>query len=237
MYKEAASFYDVIHTATGRNPDAEANLVIGELRRRHGGPRSLLDVACGSGANLSLSRFNEVFDVAGVDASADMLALAAARCPSVPLICADMRDFDGGRRFDAVVCLFSSIGYLTEPEDLPRAVQAMTRHLEDGGVLMIEGWVEPEYWRGTTFSSTSGSDGEVAVARVVRSRRDGALCHVFMRYTAASSDGVSTIDEEHVVRLSDPDEFEDAYQSAGLSFERLPHMLHPGRAMYVGRNP
>jgi SAM-dependent methyltransferase len=232
MYAEAARFYDVIHAATGRDPDAEADLVMGELRRRHPGPRSLLDVACGSGSNLS--RFGEFCDVAGVDASAEMLALAGRRCPGVPLFHGDMRDFDLGRRFDAVVCLFSSIGYLTQPDDLAKAIVTMASHLDAGGVLMIEGWVEPEYWRGTTFNSASGTRSDLAVARVTRSHREGPLCHVSMRYTAASSEGVSTVDEDHVVRLSDPHEFEEAYRAAGLSFERLAHMLHPGRAVYVG---
>jgi len=60
---------------------------------------------------------------------------------------------------------------------------------------------------------------------------------LFMRYSAASADDITTIDEHHIMRLSDPREFESAYRAAGLTFERLPHMLHPGRAVYVGVRP
>ena len=42
-----------------------------------------------------------------------MLGIARHRLPGVPLHLADMRDFDLPERFDAVTCLFSSIGYLT----------------------------------------------------------------------------------------------------------------------------
>jgi SAM-dependent methyltransferase len=236
MYAGAAQFYDVIHDARGRDASAEADTVTGELRRRCPEATSLLDVACGTGANLP--RFAELFDdVVGLDLSEEMLAVASGRCPGLALVQADMRDFDLQRRFDAVVCLFSGIGYLTEEADLRRAIATMAAHLEPGGVLMIEGWIELEYWSGSTIHAESRRTDEMAVARVARSYRDGILSQIFMRYTAASADEIITVDEHHTMRLSDPREFEGAYHSAGLGCERLPHMLHPGRAVYVGVAP
>lgn len=52
MYAQAARYYDLIHEARGRQAGAEADLVVGELRRRSPHATSLLDVACGTGANL-----------------------------------------------------------------------------------------------------------------------------------------------------------------------------------------
>lgn len=234
MYADAARYYDLIHAERGRDAAAEADLVLAELRRRHPAPIArLLDVACGTGAHLP--RFAESAAVHGVDASAAMLAVAAEVCPAAVLTQADMRRFDLGWRFDAVVCLFSGIGYLTDEADLRRAVATMARHLEPGGVLMVEGWVEPEHWLGASVHAEAAHGDDLAVARVMRSRRDGALTEIDMRYTAASADGISTVDEHHVMRLSDPAEFEAAYAAAGLTFERLPNMLHPGRAVYAGQ--
>lgn len=116
MYSEAAAFYDLIHDARDRDANAEAEVVINEVRLRNPGARTLLDVACGTGANLR--RFSESFDVVGLDASAEMLAIALEKYPQVPLVTADMRSFDLGRTFDAIVSIFSGIGFLLEVADL-----------------------------------------------------------------------------------------------------------------------
>ncbi|MEY2458224.1 MAG: dTDP-3-amino-3,4,6-trideoxy-alpha-D-glucopyranose N,N-dimethyltransferase [Acidimicrobiaceae bacterium] len=235
MYAGAAQFYDVIHDARGREANAEADIVIAEVRRHCPQAATLLDVACGTGAHLP--RFAEFFDVAGVDLSADMLALAAARCPEVPLVAADMRSFDLQRQFDAVVCLFSGIGYLTDEAGLVSAVAAMAAHVAPGGVLLIEGWIEPDEWLGSSVHAECGKIDGLAVTRVARSYREGRLTQIFMRYTAATVEDITTVDEHHTMRLSDPIEFERAFRSAGLTCERLPHLLHPGRSVFVGLAP
>jgi ubiquinone/menaquinone biosynthesis C-methylase UbiE len=235
MYGDAARFYDLIHAERGRDSRAEADLVLAELSRRRSPLSSILDVACGTGAHLL--RFSETLEVHAIDASAQMLAVAAEVCPAAVLTQADMRAFDLGRRFDAVVSLFSGIGYLADLADLEAAIGAMARHLEPGGVLAIDGWIEPEAWLGESVHAESAHGDDLAVARVMRSRIDGVITTVEMRYTAASADGIETVDETHVMRLSDPAEFEAAYAAAGLTFERLPDLLHDGRAIYLGLAP
>jgi ubiquinone/menaquinone biosynthesis C-methylase UbiE len=235
VYGDASRFYDLIHEARGRDPDGEADVLMAEIRRRNRAARTLLDVACGTGAGMS--RMSESFEVMGLDASDAMLAVARERCPDMQFVHGDMRSFDLERRFDAIVSLFSGIGYLTEEADMRQAIATMAAHLESGGVLLIEGWVEPDRWLGSTVSADAYESEELAVARVVRSWAEGLRSEFSARYTAASSQGFTTIDEHHVMRLSEPTEFEAAYEHAGLSFERLPGLLRPGRAVYVGLAP
>lgn len=52
-----------------------------------------------------------------------------------------MRQLDLGRTFDAVICMFSSIGHLTNPDDMREAFRRLPRHLAPGGVLIVDGWV------------------------------------------------------------------------------------------------
>jgi len=232
VYGEAARLYDLIHSAKGRDPDSEGDLFVREIRLRNPEAQTLLDVACGTGANLN--RFSESFAVTGLDASRDMLAIARERCPNIPLVESDMRSFNLDTRFDAVVSVFSGIGYLTEESDLRRAVMTMASHLRPGGLLVLEGWVEPDEWLGASVSADSFQAGDIAVARVTTSDAEGVRSSFTTRYTVATLDGISTIDEHHVLRLSDPEEFESAYREAGLTFERLPSFIRPGRGVYVG---
>jgi SAM-dependent methyltransferase len=232
MYTDAAPLYDLIHEAKGRDPAAEADVFLREIRQRNPGARTLLDVACGTGANLP--RFTESFEAMGLDASEHMVSLAQAKCANVEFVSADMRTFDLGRRFDAIVSLFSGVGYLVEESDLREAVSTMVKHLNPGGVLMLEGWVEVGQWRGSAVSVDCCQTDSAAIARVTRSSADGMRSSFTCRYTVATNEGIDTIDEHHVMRLADPDEFATAYGDAGLTFERLPNLLRAGRAVYVG---
>ena len=116
------------------------------VRERNPEASSLLDVACGTGEHLRLVR-PAFAHVEGVDVEPDMLAVARAKLPDVVFTEADMRTFDLGRTFDAVTCLFSSVGYMADVGELRAAVARMAAHLAPGGVLVIDGWIRPDAWR------------------------------------------------------------------------------------------
>ncbi|HJV08627.1 MAG TPA: class I SAM-dependent methyltransferase, partial [Acidimicrobiales bacterium] len=111
-YEQGAEAYDLLHAARGKDYGEEASALTECIRRRRPGARSLLDVACGTGLHLAALAAGG-WDVEGLDLSEGMLAAAQARLPGVPLRPADMRTFRVDRRFDAVVCLYSAIGYMT----------------------------------------------------------------------------------------------------------------------------
>jgi 2-polyprenyl-3-methyl-5-hydroxy-6-metoxy-1,4-benzoquinol methylase len=69
------------------------------------GARTLLDVACGSGAHAKLLK--DYYAVDGIDLNNSYLEAARTKNPSGKYYCADMTDFDLGARYDVVTCLFS----------------------------------------------------------------------------------------------------------------------------------
>jgi SAM-dependent methyltransferase len=135
---ELAEVYDLLYAeGHGKDYQAEAAELATLIRHRCPQARSLLDVACGTGGHLLHLRRH--FDHAeGLELSAPMRARAAAKLPGVPIHGGDLRDFHLSRRFDAVTCLFSAIGYVRDLHELRGGVRTMTAHLNPGGVLVVE---------------------------------------------------------------------------------------------------
>ena len=231
MYEDSVGAYDVLHAARRKNYAHEAAQVADRIHRHRPQARSVLDVACGTGLHL-VAFAEEGFDVEGLELSDAMLAAARDRLPAIPLHQGDMQTFRLDRRFDAVVCLFSAIGYMTTLDDLATAVATMRDHLEPGGVLVVEPWFEPDNWHdGAVFAESAKTEG-LAVARVSRSWREGDQSLIEMHYVMARSDRTWAFTELHRMGLFTTDQQLDVYRAAGFSVEHE----HPGlteRGLFV----
>jgi SAM-dependent methyltransferase len=101
----------------------------------------ILDLACGWGRHsVSLARAG--FRVTGLDLSETLLARgrkrAAAADVPVDFVRGDMREVPWRDRFDAVLSLYSSLGYfLSDHEDL-RVLRGVRGALRAGGVFVLE---------------------------------------------------------------------------------------------------
>lgn len=230
-FHESARVYDLLYRAQGRDVADEAAALDALVQQHRPGAASLLDVACGTGEHLA--HLAARYDVTGVDVEPAMLAAARARLPDVPLVEADMRELHLGRRFDAVVCLFSSVGYLPTAADLDRAVAAMAAHLAPGGVLVVDGWLRPDAIRAGVLQLLAGQDGELAAARIGISQSDGRRTHLEMHHLIGTRDRVEHVVEHHDLTVFTDDEYRQAFAAAGLSVRLGPGPL-PGRDRYVG---
>ena len=218
MYEHSPAAYDLLHAARGKDYRGEAEHAVSRIRRHRPDARSILDVGCGTG--LHLQAFTDLgFEVEGVELSPDMLAVARHRVPTARLHEGDMRAFRLGRRFDAVVCLFSAIGYMTTLADLAAALATMGDHLVDGGVLLVEPWLTPETWHDGLVFAESATAGGLAVGRVSRSWREGDQSLIEMHYALATTERTWAFDEIHRMGLFTTDEQLPVYRAAGFDVE------------------
>lgn len=121
----------------------------------------ILDVPCGQGRHAHLLA-EAGFDVDGLDYSSHLLALARKRGTGRRLryVQGDMRQLPARwtGRFDAVVNLFTSFGFFTEPADDARVLAGFARVLRPGGRLVWHGgsrdgvmarFLERDWWTTT----------------------------------------------------------------------------------------
>ena len=109
-----------------------------------GKARKVLELACGSG-RLTLPLAESGARVTAGDLSTKMLTQARTAAKgsgaSVGFLELDMRDFDLGVQFDAIVIAANSLMHLLTAEDLGRAFDAVRRHLVPNGIFAFDVFV------------------------------------------------------------------------------------------------
>src|SRR5215467_1638226 len=184
MYSKSEAFYDAIYGSM-KDYAKEAALVhalIQQYKRTPG--NRLLDVACGTGAHIAFLQRD--YTVEGLDLDEEMLAIARQRNPAVTFHHGDMVDFDLGHTFDVVMCLFSSIGYTNTLQRLQQALQTMRRHLNPGGVLLIEPWLAPEMYKVGHLSATLVNQPDLKIARMNKAEVEGRVSVMDFHYLVAT---------------------------------------------------
>ncbi|MFE2327881.1 class I SAM-dependent DNA methyltransferase [Streptomyces sp. NPDC059385] len=120
------------------DPDRLAARWAEDTLRRHGAGPRILDLGCGTGRDAAWLHHHAGRRVTGIDTAGTMLDHARNRHPGPGYHRADMRDFDLGRTFDAILCLDSALLYCHTNDDLAACLAACRRHLAPGGLLVAE---------------------------------------------------------------------------------------------------
>lgn len=234
MYERFARWYDALYAAAGKDYEREASQLLELIRSRVSSPADLLDVACGTGGHLA-ELVDEFDEVVGVDASPAMLGVARQRLPdSVELHEADFRDFDLGRTFDVVTCLFSAIGHAGTHDGIRAAMRSMVGHVAPGGVLVVEPWVTMERWEEGYRDLDIARTDDGVVARVAYSARRGTTALLEFGWAVADEEGAHVDHERHELPLLTEDEYVEAMASTGLDVVWQDGGLI-GRGLVIGR--
>jgi len=232
VFTRSERFYDAVYA--WKDYEGESARLHELIQERLPGASTLLDVACGTGSHLV--HLAHWYDVEGVDLDPEMLALARDKLPDVALHAGDMTRFDLGRRFDAVTCLFSSIGYAGTLEAVHATVAAMAAHVNPGGVVIVEPWFSPDAWHADRPHLLTVDEPDLKIARMSVARTRDRTSVLDFTYLVATAEGVEVFTEHHEALLLTDDEYRGAFSTAGLAVERDEQGLM-GRGLYIGRAP
>jgi ubiquinone/menaquinone biosynthesis C-methylase UbiE len=233
VFSKSAELYDAVYAAKDYAGEAQRLHALIQQHKRSDGTH-LLDVACGTGNHLTfLKRW---YTADGLDLHDAMLAIARRKHPDVVFHRADMVEFDLGREFDVVVCLFSSIGYVRTEPRLQQALRSMCRHTRPGGLVIVEPWLRPETYRPGLVAAVFVDRPDLKIARMNVARAEGGISVLDFHYLVATPRGVEYFTEPHEMALFPHEAYLEAFRACGLDVAYDPEGL-TGRGLYVGTRP
>ena len=236
MYTKTSQFYDAIYSFKDYGDEVTKiqNFIKKHAQRNY---ETLLDVACGTGQHLV--HLQDHYIAEGVDLDAGMLAVAQERLPDMVFHSASMIDFDLGRQFDVITCLFSSIGYVETIENLNQTLHSLAHHLPEDGLLIVEPWLKPEMFKVGTAHLLCVDKPHLKIARMGTSVIEDNVSVMEMRYLVGENqaDTLNPIHhfvEVHRLALFTHEEYLQAFESAGF------HVIFDekgitGRGLYIGK--
>lgn len=214
-YLDAYSF-----VFTAERAQVEVDFVIEALGLKPG--QRVLDLCSGQGRHAVLLA-SAGMRVTALDLAGEYLEMAreAAREANVEIetVHADMREIPGETRYDAVINMFSSFGYLESEAEDARVLVSAQGVLEHGGLLLLDllnrDWVVRNYIQNEWHE---GPDGSIYLEH---REFDPVSSRNHVTFTAISPAGLRHQMVGHHIRLYTVREIESMLEVAGLKYEAV----------------
>ncbi|MBS3967393.1 MAG: methyltransferase domain-containing protein [Truepera sp.] len=205
-----ASVYDAIMSDV--DYDDWGRFILATVTARGWQGRLALDLGCGTG-NSSYPLQRRGLEVIGVDASAEMLAVAQQKYPDIQFLEANFTDFELPWPVDLAVSVFDSLNNLLTPEAFLLTAERVWHHLTPGGAFMFDVNTTPglrELWEGSRAEGWVGDiyyRWEHSFDEVTQLAKVEAYC----------TDSERAFTEVHFERPYDPPELRVLLAKAGFT--------------------
>ena len=233
IYNNFAKIYDGFIGA----PYEDWARYIEEIWRRHGAaPKMVLDLACGTGS-LTHILAKKGYDMIGVDASAEMLAVARQKGDGdgqILFLHQDMREFELYGTVDAVICVCDSINYLTDPADLARVFTLVRNYLNPGGLFIFDINSEHKYEKSLADNSFAHATDDAAYIWENYYDAQEKINEYDITFFVKSGDGphYRRFEETHLQRAYSVQEIKSALTEANLEY-----LAHYGELTFDAPKP
>ena len=138
-YKNLAASYDRLTNDVDYEATVEFYMEI--LRREGLAPRTVVDLACGTGSVTEILA-RKGYRVTGVDMSEEMLTEAAMKTMDMeqpPMYsCQLLQNLRLPRGVDMAVCALDSLDYILDPADCKEAIRRAYKALNPGGIFIFD---------------------------------------------------------------------------------------------------
>ncbi|MBL7716430.1 MAG: class I SAM-dependent methyltransferase [Bdellovibrionales bacterium] len=229
---EGVALYDEIYTRM-KNYREEAEKVQTWIQKFKPDAKTLLDVACGTAEHARFLKAQYKID--GLDISKNFVEAAIKKNPECRYFHGDMIDFKLDDRYDVIICLFSSIGYVVTEARLRQTIRNFASHLNPGGILLVEPWFSPDRWKPGAPFMVNVNEPLLKVARMnITTTTDDGASYMKMHYLVGTPKGVQHFTEEHTLGLFTVDQMKSAFEAAGLQVQFDEAGIF-GRGLYIAQ--
>ncbi|WP_024334779.1 class I SAM-dependent DNA methyltransferase [Desulfotignum balticum] len=213
-FKTISTYYDALYV-NDREYAAEAAKVK-ELLTKHGVPprADLLVLACGTGGHIPF--FKDDYHVSGLDLSEDMLALARKNFPGLRFHYGNLINFELETDFDAMICLYGSIGFVKTVDNLRSSMKHIVAHLRPDGLVLITPWSTVEEFQDIiVVDTTDKPDLKIARMEHVRLKKP-KIVEVTFHHLLGINNEVTYHKQSMEIGLFSRQEYLSAMTDAGL---------------------
>jgi ubiquinone/menaquinone biosynthesis C-methylase UbiE len=234
MYKQFAQYYDSIYKWKDYKAESEKiRVLINQYKISRG--KDMLDVACGTGNHIQYLK--KYFNITGVDLDKYMLGIAKKKFPGIKFFLGDMRAFKLNRQFDVIVCLFSAIGHLRTYANLEKTIKNFSRHLNHGGVMIVEPFVSPEHYIEGRIHAYNMNEPNLILTRMNKSERKGNIGVFNFHFLVGENGKIKYFTDKQYLGMFEPKKVLTIMRNIGLKSEFLKNGLMKNRGLYIGVKP
>jgi len=228
VFDKSALMYDAIYSF--KNYKQEADAIRSYILKYKPEARTVLDVACGTGKHIE--HLSDDFAMDGVDLNEQFIQIAKDRNPNSNFWCADMTALQLGKKYDVVMCLYSSIAYVRTLQTIKKTVEHFANHTNDNGMILIEPWFTPDTWVPGYVSTINCETDQFKICRMSHADREGDLSIINFEYLIGSEQGIQHLKERHELGLFRHEELMDVFGSIGMKVNYDTEGIS-GRGLYL----
>ena len=213
-FKTISTYYDALYV-NDREYAPEAARVKA-LLTRHGvvSQADLLVLACGTGGHIPY--FKDDYHVSGLDLSEDMLNLAREKFPGIRFHLGNLIDFKLDSDFDAMICLYGSIGFVKTVDNLRASMKRIAAHLRPDGLALITPWSTVEDFQ-SLIVVDAADQPDLKIARMEQVRlKEPKIVEVTFHHLIGKNNEVTYHKQSMEIGLFSREEYRAAMTDAGL---------------------
>jgi ubiquinone/menaquinone biosynthesis C-methylase UbiE len=192
----------------------------------------LLDIACGTGKHIKYLR--KKYDVKGIDLSNEMLKHARKNNKGIFFKKGNMTDFKINEKFDVLICLFSAIAHLKNYKELNKTIRNFTLHLNPGGIIIIEPFLQKKDIRSHLIDHSVYEDEKSKIIRMAVHKVNRLQMLINFHFLVAANNKIKHFTENAVLTMFEKDKFINIMKSNGLKTEFIKDGLMKSRGLYIG---